>query len=368
MDPKDASWMEALQSVNLHALQYKPGYQSPSFPFTQRDLVLSLAQQAFNLAWEKSRVANREEMDNAGERGGSELEDSGFVEDVRKRRETSGLSDLAPLADQLDAIERNYPSIEDDDEVSVHQDLSPPAGKAPKLAPEHSSANRNTYAVPMVSLTKGELLRICKHFRYRTDLFRGLVKDSKITHTIRLSLRECERLSEDRKRRGISWEFKPPKSIKNPELYARLAPINNPLYDRLQRRKIRAGLMVRRTGQRADDSEDESLSEDEGQYDTDYESEGGTVVGEGEHLGVAEEVGAPEIEMEGVTYSDYEASDEMTERADSEMRESSVASSVADENGRPYKGGKLSWTGPNGVTESWSPELSASVENEFGGP
>ncbi|KAH7408908.1 hypothetical protein BKA64DRAFT_639225 [Cadophora sp. MPI-SDFR-AT-0126] len=355
MDPKDALWMEALQSV--------PGHQSPSFPFTQSDLVLSLAQQAFNLAWEKFRMAQREEMDSGAERDGSELDDSGFIEDDRNRRDTSALSDLAPLADQLDAIERNYPSIEVDEKAPIPQDPKTHSGKAPKLAPEHSSANRNTYAVPMVSLNKSELLRICKHFRYRTDLFKGLAKDSKVTHTIRLSLCECRLLSRHRKSRGISWEFKPPKSIKNPDLYARMAPINNRKYDILQRRRIRAELELRRSGQRTEDSEDESLSEDEGQYDSDCESDGETVVGEGEHLGGAADSGTPEVEMEGVMSSEYDASDEFTDRADSEMTESSAASSVADENGRPYKGGKLSWTGANGFIESWSPARSTSVES-----
>ncbi|KAG4411586.1 hypothetical protein IFR04_015283 [Cadophora malorum] len=299
MDRKDALWLEALQGVNLEELQYKPGHQFPDFPI-------------------------------------------------------SVLSDFGHLAHELDDIEQKYPSIEADDELSIPQYSKPPAGKAPGLAPAHLSASRNTYAVPLLSLTK--------------DKFKGLSKDSSKGYPIHLSLCECENLSADRKRRGISWEFKPPKSTKDPGLYAKMAPVNNTKYNLLQRRRIRVELQRRRSGERADDSEDESLSDDNGQYDSDYLSEDDTFIRKGETVGVAADLGTPEIEMEGMSNSGYDGSDDMTERADSEMRESSVASSVADvitadDNGRPYKGGKLSWSGPNGVIQSWSPERSESVES-----
>lgn len=273
-----------------------------------------------------------EEIGDNRSQDGSDLEDSGFVEAHRERRETSVLSDFGHLAHELDDIEQKYPSIEADDELSIPQYSKPPAGKAPGLAPAHSSASRNTYAVPLLSLTKGELSRICKHFRYRTDKFKGLSKDSSKGYPIHLSLCECENLSADRKRRGISWEFKPPKSTKDPGLYAKMAPVNNTKYDLLQRRRIRVELQRRRSGERADDSEDESLSDDIGQYDSDYLSEDDTFIRKGETVGVAADLGTPEIEMEGMSNSGYDGSDDMTERADSEMRESSVASSVGKYN------------------------------------
>ena len=288
----------------------------------------SLAQQAYNLAWEKSRTACAAELGNTQSQDGSDFQDSGFLEQDRERRETSALSDFAHLADELDDIQQSRPSIEGDDDALGQGESKPSAGKAPSLAPAHSSASRNTYAVPLVSLSKGELSRICKHFRYRTEKFKNLSKEDSKSYPIHLSLRECKLLSRDRKARGIMWEFKPPKSIKSPELYAKMAPINNEKYDLLQRRRIRAELALRRSGERADDPEDESLSEDEGQYDSNFEDDGTTVVGKGEDLGVPADIGTPEIEMEGLASSGYDGSDDKTERADSEMRESSVASSL----------------------------------------
>lgn len=111
-----------------------------------------------------------------------------------------------------------------------------------------------------------------------------------------------------------------------------MAPVNNTKYDLLQRRRIRVELQRRRSGERADDSEDESLSDDNGQYDSDYLSEDDTFIRRGEALGVAADLGTPEIEMEGISNSGYDGSDDMAERADLEMRESSVASSVGKYN------------------------------------
>lgn len=191
------------------------------------------------------------------------------------------------------------------------QSLQPPAantsiiqtaGKTLKLTPQCPSTFRNQSAVPMVALTKGELLKICKHFRYRTDKFEGLPNDSNEIRNIHLSLTDCAKLSQDHQSCGHKWVFKSPINVDDLVHNKRMAAINNPKCDKFRRSKTNAGLLSRGWGERSDDSEDESMSEDEGQYDSDYESDAVAVVGSGDIPQVVAGRDAPDftIGMEGV--------------------------------------------------------------------
>ncbi|KAG4438424.1 hypothetical protein IFR05_006077 [Cadophora sp. M221] len=379
MDPKDQSWMQAIWNV-------------------------SLAQLAYNLAWEKCRVDFAQEVERNKEDAGSvDLDDSGFFEGESQTKPSAALDNIH-LADETQNSLRHgahrslhstpSPDVRDgsnvvnhtramtrrDDDDDVHT-LQPQsaitstmqgAGKTSRLAPQRPSTSRNQYAVPMVALTKKELLKFCKHFRYRTNKFKGLPKDSNEIRSIHLSLRECAKLSRDRASRGHKWVFRSPRNVDDPEHYKRMVAINNPKYDKLQRSKIRAGLLARGLDERPDDSEDESLSEDKGQYDSDYESDEDGPVGSSiipKLTAGRDAQRAPKVMMAmgGLESSEYDASEDATERRDFGIREPSVDTSVGDEEDRHWIGGKTSWPTQNG-TATWNPSscISSMTESDMG--
>ncbi|KAL2068537.1 hypothetical protein VTL71DRAFT_14874 [Oculimacula yallundae] len=155
---------------------------------------------------------------------------------------------------------------------SQQESVASPISKA-KLAPFTPGVARSSYTIPEVSLTKAEMARLCKHFRHRTDKFKGVSKDSPATREVQLSLKEYAKLSRHRRRQGIIWKFVPLVDFENEEDEI-MAWAKSAEFEKLQRKIVRGWLALRRLKALPYDSDDASLSEDNGQYDSEDESDG----------------------------------------------------------------------------------------------
>ncbi|KAH6695926.1 hypothetical protein BKA61DRAFT_683304 [Leptodontidium sp. MPI-SDFR-AT-0119] len=314
MDPKDQSWMQAIWNVDLDALKYDPDHQPPRFFIDQDAPLKSLAQLAHNFAWEKSRAVVVQGMErNNEETSGTDMDDLGFFEEGEDRTKSSTASENFHLTHRLlEKPQRSarhcfHSTTNPDDQNSSNVNDETRAIARCEGDDDCPSTFQNQSAVPTVALTKGELLKICKHFRYRTDKFEGLLNDSNEIRNIHLSLTDCAKLSQDHQSRGYKWVFKSPRNVDDLVHNNRMAAINNPKY--------------------------ESMSEDEGQYDSDYESDAVAVVGSGDIPQVVAGRDAPDFTM-------------------------------ADADERHWIGGKTSWPTQHG-TAAWNSNTTSELELKY---